>query len=294
VNEPQAENPPGPYYLAPTPCQQVEESHRLILAAADTAKTGRALILGAGRSAEIPLAVLATRFERITINDIDRVELEQGLAAAGLDDAARAKLDVRVADLTGVTDELLGKINAALHEAEEPDAAIETMARLVDEQTLPGMPIEGQYDLIVASCLMSQLHFALLHRASDAFEGRFHGEGERVRNSVRWTSSLYEMARRMEKQFVDDLHARLAQGGLIYLSDAPQMCSIKLTADGQWQTEGTHRLLRTKNLTDYLDKRFVTVAHQRWHWITFPPQEPGQSGRLFDVQAVVLRAWRAT
>ena len=284
--------PPGPYTREPVSDQHVAESRQLILAAAEEAEAGRAAVLGAGHCAEIPLAELAARFKQVTVNDVDAAELDKGLAAAHLDDAARAKLDVQIADLTNTTEPLLEKIGAALKATEDPEAAIEEMARLVDEQAVGGMPLEGKYELIVASCVLSQLHFGLLHRAADAFEQKFAGEIERLRQSVRWSAALYEMARRMEKQFIDDLAAHLAPGGLIYLSDSTQMCYVKLTPAGMWETEGTYRMLRSQYITDYLDRRFVTKASGRWHWLVSPPQHPGDVGRLFDVQAVVLRTWR--
>ena len=284
--------PPGPYTREPVTDQHVAESRQLILAAAENAEPGRAAVLGAGHCAEIPLAELTARFKQVTINDVDAAELDKGLAAAHLDETARAKLEVQIADLTSITEPLLEKIEATLVAADDSEAAIEEMARLVDEQPLGSMPLEGKYDLIVASCVLSQLHFGLLHRAADAFERRFPGEIERLRQSVHWAAALYEMARRMEKQFIDDLAAHLAPGGLIYLSDSAQMCYVKLTPEGKWETEGTFRMLRSQYITDYLDRRFVVKASGRWHWLVSPPHAPGDVGRLFDVQAMVLRTWR--
>lgn len=283
---------PGPYTREPVADRHVEESRKLILAAAEEAEPNRAAVLGAGHCAEIPLAELTARFKHVTVNDVDAAELAKGLAAAHLDEAARAKLDVQIADLTSITEPLLEKIEATLVAADEPDVAIEEMARLVDEQPLGSMPLEGKYELIVASCVLSQLHFGLLHRAADAFEQKFPGEIERLRQSVQWSAVLYEMARRMEKQFINDLAAHLAPGGLIYLSDSAQTCYVKLTPDGMWETEGTFRMLRSQYITDYLDRRFVVKASGRWHWLVSPPQAPGDVGRLFDVQAMVLRTWR--
>jgi hypothetical protein len=284
--------PPGPYTRDPVDCQQVEASRHLIKAAADSAHPGRAAVLGAGNCAEIPLADIAARFEHVTINDVDAAELEKGIAAAHLDDAAKAKLEVRVADLTNVTEGLIAAIEKLLETSADPDDAIEAMSQLVDDAPLEGMPLDDKYDLIVASCVLSQLHFGLLHRADAAFEARFPRQENLLRESVRWTSSLYEMARRMEQRFIDDLAARVAPGGLIYLSDSTQMCYVKRTAEGKWDIEGTYRMLRSQYIADYLDGRFVAVARDRWHWLVSPPQATGDVGRLFDVQALVLRTWR--
>jgi hypothetical protein len=284
--------PSGLYRLTPVPSRHVEESRRLIQSAGETVEPRRAVVLGAGNCAEIPLAELAARFDEVVVNDVDQKLLEQGLAAAHLDESSRAKIRVHVADLTGATEPLLTKIEAALKQEAGADAAIELMARLVDDEPVPGAKIEGKYELVVASCILSQLHFALLHRAGDLFEQRFAGQLETLRASVRWTKALYDMARRMETRLIDDLAELLAEGGLIYLSESAQMCYIKLAADGQWETEGTHRMLRTQDITDNLDRRFATIANGRWHWVVSPPEKAGEVGRLFDVQAVVLRMWR--
>ena len=284
--------PRDPYQLAPSPSKHVEESRRMILAAGETVHPGRAVVLGAGICEEIPLAELAARFEHVTLNDVDGKLLEQAIAAAKLDPPARAKLDVHVADLTGVTEKLIAKFDAALPSISDPAEAIEEMARLVDEETVAEMPIEGKYELVVASCVLSQLHFAITHRSGERFENRFAGQMEQLRASQRWTTALFGLARRMETRFIDGLIGLLAPGGLIYLSESPQMCYVKLTADGSWETEGTFRMLRTQDISDYVDRRFAIIAHGRWQWVVSPPRHAGQVGRLFDVQAVVLRVWR--
>lgn len=283
---------PGPYVHDPVACQQVAESRRMISAVAEIAQPGRALVLGAGHCAEIPLVALVERFERVTLNDVQAEPLEEGIALAALSDSARAKIDVRVADLTGSNETILAQIGEAIRPASDAGAAIEAMAAAVDRAPLAGLPIDGQYDLIVASCVLSQLHFGVISGAYEAFVARFPGEGDRLRQSLRWTAAMYELARRMERKFIDDLPARLAPGGYIYLSDSTQMCYVELTPEGKWRTEGTHRLLRTPNLGDYFDERFALVAKDRWNWVHAAPGQPGQTGRLYDVQALVLRTWR--
>jgi hypothetical protein len=284
--------PAGVYRLTPVVSRHVEESRRLIQAAAETVEPRRAIVLGAGGCAEIPLAALAARFDEIIVNDVDEKLLAQGLEAAGLAAASRAKIRAHLADLTGVTETLLAKIAATLARADNATAALELMARLVDEQPVGGASFEGKYDLVVASCVLSQLHFGLLHRAADLFEERFPGELETLRSSIHWTKALFDMARRMESRLIDDLADLLAEGGLIYLSESAQMCYVKLTDDDRWETEGTYRMLRSQDITDYLDRRFAAIAHGRWQWVGSPPEKVGQVGRLFDVQAVVLRMWR--
>lgn len=282
----------GPYVRNPVPCQQVAESKKLILAAAEWAQPGSALILGAGHCAELPLKELAERFEKITINDVDNAVLEEGLAAANLTEAERAKFTIQIADLTGVTESLVARLEDILRENRDPQVAIEAMSHLLDTALVAGMPITGKYDLVIASCVLSQLHFGLLHRARLAFDKQFPGQDKLLADSVRWTSALFAMARRMEHKFIDDLAAHVAPGGFIYLSDSTQMCYVRGTSAGKWETEGTYRMLRTRYITDYLDQRFVSVGRERWDWVVSPPQQSGDVGRVYDVQGVVLRTWR--
>jgi len=282
----------GPYVRDPVPCQQVAESKKLILTAAEWAQPGSLLILGAGHCAELPLKELAARFEKITINDVDNAVLEEGLAAAGLTEAERQKLTIHIADLTGVTESLISRIEDILSANRDPQAAIEAMSHLLDTALVAGMPITGKFDLVIASCVLSQLHFGLLHRARLAFDKQFPGQDKLLADSVRWSSALFEMARRMEKKFIDDLAEHVAPGGFIYLSDSTQMCYVKPAPEGKWETEGTYRMLRTRYITDYLDERFVSVGRERWDWVVSPPHQPGDVGRVYDVQGVVLRTWR--
>lgn len=281
--------PGGPYLLTPVPSQHVEESRALILDAAGKVRPGRVVVLGAGNCAEIPLAELVARFEHVTLNDVNGQLLEGAVAAAALDEQARAKVDLHVADLTGVTETLVEKISTALATIEDPQAAVAVMARLVDAEQVAPLPISGQFDLVVASCLLSQLHFDLVHRCAERFASRYPGRGDQLAGSSLWTTAMFGMARRMEAALIDGIAALVAHGGLVYLSESPQMCYIQLTEAGAWETAGTFRMLRSAEIDDYVDERFAIVTRRRWHWVVAPPQQPGQVGRLFDVQALVLR-----
>ncbi len=44
----------------------------------------------------------------------------------------------------------------------------------------------------------------------------------------------------------------------------------------------------TLDLADYVDRRFEIEERGRWTWVTAVPQA-GRSGKLFDVQALILK-----
>jgi hypothetical protein len=278
----------GPYLLNPLTCRHRQQSRQLILRAAEAVAPGRAALLGAGACDEIPLAELVARFAHVTLNDIDEQPLSRAVNSANLDAASRAKVDVRIADLSGITRRLVERIENVLSETADPSSAIEAMSQKLEDQQ-PGLfPIGGKFDLVIASCVLSQLHFALTHMALARFERRFPGHADVLRESPRWTAALYQVARRMEMRFMDDLAGVLAKGGLVYLSESAQMCYIRLTTSGQWQTEGTYRMLRSKDLSDYLGGEFTIVERARWDWVVMPPSTAGETGRLYDVQALLL------
>jgi hypothetical protein len=93
----------------------------------------------------------------------------------------------------------------------------------------------------------------------------------------------------MEDRFIENLSALLSDDGLVYLSESAQVCFLQLAPDGRWKTRGTYRMLRTKDLADYVSGRFEIVGRNRWEWVVNAPQTSSDTGRLFDVQALVLK-----
>jgi hypothetical protein len=278
-----------PYLLNPVPSHHQQESRRKIAKAAEAVSPGRVVLLGAGSCEDIPLAELVARFQKVTMNDVELAPLGRALAAAKIDQRSRQKITTHIGDLTGVTEPLLAKIKAVVTASTDADSAIKQMAALVAAQPAVGMAPAGKFDLVVASCVLSQLHFGLTHQARDVFAQRFEDQAEALVKDERWTAALYQLARRVEARFIDDLTSLIAADGLIYLSESTQMCYVEGTHSGQWKTEGTYRMLRTTELADYVDSRFTITDRGRWEWVVSPPAQVGQIGRLFDVQALVLR-----
>jgi hypothetical protein len=275
--------------LDPIECRHRERSRRMILRAAEGVAPGRAIVLGAGACEEIPLAELAARFAEVALNDVDQQSLARALDALELNAVDRQKIKIRFADLTGMIQPALGAIQRALATVGDAPRAIDAMSGALDNVVAGEFPITGRYDLVIASCVLSQLHFALVHEAARQFEARFGGQAEALRESDRWKAVVWKIARRMEDKLVVDLTTIVGPGGLVYLAESAQMCYIRLADGGRWQSEGTYRMLRTTDLADYLQGRFTIVERGRWEWVVWPPRKAGDVGRLYDVQALVLR-----
>jgi hypothetical protein len=142
---------------------------------------------------------------------------------------------------------------------------------------------------VIASCVLSQLHYALTHRSDVLLEQRFPGQVEQLRSSPRWTASLAQLARRMKATFLDGLVRSTVPGGFVYLADSVQLCNVHLTASGRWKTGKTYRTVRSAKLEDVLDDRFRVVEQTRWEWVGTAPTATRSTGRVYEVQALLLR-----
>ena len=80
-----------------------------------------------------------------------------------------------------------------------------------------------------------------------------------------------------------------SKGGFNYLADTVQLCHVHLTALVRWKTGQSSRVLRSAHLEDFLDDRFTIVEQARWEWVRAPPSEQRKTGRVYDVQVLLLR-----
>jgi hypothetical protein len=278
------------YQLQPIADQHRDQSEAFILDAAKATSGGRALILGAGECAEIPLQKLLNHFNELTLNDLATATLEEAIAARNLNTPETAKIRLVEADLTGLSDVVVSAVASVVAITTDPQSALIAMADAVDKAQPAPVPIAGQYDLVVASCVLCQLHVTTLHRARTEFLKQFPGQEAILQTTPVWADSLERMARRMEREFVDHLLSWTAPGGRIYFSETVRVAFLEVGENNGWQSEGNYRLLKSGQLADYLDNRFTIESQRQWHWVFKPPKKPGDRGRLFDVQAMILSA----
>ncbi len=279
--------------LRPVPDSHRQESQRLILEVAGQVNPGAAIVLGAGRCDEVPLVALADRFEQVTLNDQDRSLLDEAVAAHHLANHD-PPLAFEAADLTGVTQRLLDQAGRRVATVDSPETAIEQLTELVSEvKPVPYSPRET-FDLVVASCVLSQLHVRAVEQLVGLMAERWPGSDQgtssiqALRSSKGFTSAMLGLAHKMEEEFVTSIYHLLAPGGIAYVSDTVQFCFIHGQADGSWASDGSYRMTRTVQLSDYFDDRFRLARLGQWPWVYQPPQGAGQVGRLYNVQALAV------
>jgi hypothetical protein len=276
------------YQLRPVADQHRDESRRFILEAANAVSSGKAIVLGAGECTEIPLQELVERFDHLTLNDLDAGIVEAAVVACDLNEQQMGKIEIEAIDLTGLADIVVSAVAKAVEMATDPQSALAAMADAVDKARPVPVRITGPFELVVASCLLGQLHVMALHRAQAEFLKRFPGQEALLQTTRVWSEALERMARRMEEDFIDHLFQWTTPAGRIYLSETVRIAFLEPGEQGGWQSEGNYRMLKSAQLADYLDERFVIESQRGWQWVFKPPQNKGDRGRLFEVQAMVL------
>ncbi len=292
-------------YLPPIKPVHEAMSRHLILQAADAARlralvngphhdrTGqRALVIGAGRCRDIPVRQLLERFERVTLTDIDADSVRRGLAEAGLSAEQARRVEVSIEDVVGVSDAMARGTDACFAEGVWTLAScehlVERMASFIEQLEPVRSTPEQPYDLVVASCVISQLHLASAKRVAKEFFRRFP-EAIKLDRQPRWRQAVCTLAARMQRCFIDVVHDLTADTGRIYLSATPRVHPIYRAPHGKWKTRETHDMLAHATLREFLDDRFVVEAQSQWQWSQPMPANSEKPGDLFDVEAMVLR-----
>ncbi len=220
----------------------LETSHERILQAADLA--GRrevATVLGSGTGIEIPLAQLARRFDRLILVDLDGRSMLQSLHQVPRD--LRAKVDLKVVDVTSFVTRLIGQID---HAVETSASAVEVFEHLdgILVDLRPGeSPRLPRSDLVVSSLLLSEIPRYPFSYAAQAVDARF---GVQIQT---WDKSD-EFFRRLVDLAVED-HVRLLASlaspeGVIYFSDTVARGPVHGAVP-----EDTRRTVETRAVADF-------------------------------------------
>lgn len=273
----------GDLFLEPIPCQHVKLSHELIVSAMFDVRPGRALILGAGACREIPLATLARRFETIVLQDENAADL--ALAMAQLETGTRAAVTTELRDLTGIADALIAGAEQRLAGAGSPDRAVELLIEMVDASAFTLDPPEPVWDLVIASCVGTQLHIRALAEITRRFEQRFAGAS--LATYAAWTDAMMRLAWRLQDAFLEYVLALVERDGRIYLSDTVQVGVLYQRLAGGWRTPGWYRMTRERFLAEMLPPSARALHGGQWPYVVAAPSLEA-AGLVYNVHAVVM------
>ena len=152
------------FVAAPAPASAPEHAgklRRFVLDAARQVEPGAALVVGALACPDLPLAELAARFERLTLNDLDLARLEE-LVRTEIPEAHRARVKLERYDLTGSYVAFTQSAKDAVDGADGPAHAEQALVSLLESYDVGAgsaglSAAEEKPDLAVSAMVLTEL-----------------------------------------------------------------------------------------------------------------------------------------
>jgi hypothetical protein len=256
-------------------------------AAGRTTGTTLAVVLGAGHAFDLPLVELARRFEKLVLIDIDAQALEQTVSGVFKDPGLRAKVEPRIVDLTGINGVLVGRLEAILSGPGTAAEVADRLERLCQSYRLAAaprlLPAGERADLLVSSCVLTQLAWPQRIFAERLFERRFvpvRGSAEQ-----RWARHWSEFELRVQQDHFTAL-AGVAEV-VAFTSDVVSQVTA-LDAAGTERTSGhTIYALGVPSLLERVPRLFQSDGHRTWEWPRYRATRQGKGSRM-TVEGLVL------
>jgi hypothetical protein len=252
-----------------------------------------AVVLGAGHAFDLPLVALSKTFERLVLVDIDELSLESTVASVFKDPGLRTRVETRVMDLTGINAALvrvLDEMLSAARTADEIQARLDRLCRSYRLTSPSPHLVEclgggERPDVVISSCVLSQLAWPQRVYAQRLYEERFgglQGAAER-RFIVPWR----EFELRVQQDHINGLSA-----GVDVLVLTSDMVSHPTVFDPAGHERPTGHLIvpmAVESLRERVPSFLKIVRHEAWPWNRYRPSRRGVEGSLMDVEGAVLR-----
>jgi hypothetical protein len=152
------------FVAAPAPASAPEHAgklRRFVLDAAQQVEPGAALVVGALACPDLPLAELAARFARLTLNDLDLPRLEE-LVRTAIPEPLRARVKLERYDATGSYVAFAQRVKDTVDGAGGPAQAEQALVSLLESYDVgagsAGLSVaEEKPDLAVSAMLLPEL-----------------------------------------------------------------------------------------------------------------------------------------
>ena len=256
-----------------------ERSKAFIMNAAMRARKHRlAVVLGAGKAYDLPLAELAKGFERVILVDIDAKALASASAGAVPEPALRRKIELQAMDLTGISARMAREIESS-NSYEELCASY----RLVSPPRL--VPGEERADLLVSALVLTQLALPFKLFAKQAYEKRFGPVSRDAEPG--WVKAWDEFDVRMQQDHIDAL---TGQADLAVLtSEVTHHVTAHVAGGSDRNTGESWSLIGGGTLEKRIPASMEITGSNTWSWPSIRA-EGRRPGARMDVSALALRA----
>ncbi len=246
-----------------------------------------AVILGAGHAFDLPLVELAKAFEKLVLVDIDADALNATVAGVLKDPRLRARTELRVLDLTGVNGQLVRRIDEAVAVAQNAAEArdrLEALCWTYRLMTPPRLlPPEERADLLVSSCVLSQVSWPQRVYARRVYERRFASLPAPL--ALRWARHFTYLELRLQQDHLTSLAGVAEQ---VALTCDVVSHTTALDAAGTERKSGRPiPTLGVPSLLERIPKFFLLHGHASWEW-GFSKPTRGRDGLRKDVEGARL------
>ena len=260
---------------------------RCVLEAAHAATPGSVVVCGALATPELPLAELASRFERVILNDLDLTELEE-LVRRAIPEQHRERVKLERYDPTGSYAALAAGVASTLQTASaaEAEPALVGLLQSYDVGAGSAGLTEGetQPDLAVSAMLLSELGRGYTVHLQSAFEAR--GWDPAAPGRAPLQPALALLSRLVEQHHIQALLRRAKSAVLV---SAVSQVTLQRLPNGQNAAQGEpHDLLSVEHLAERLPETTQTKAEQSWEWSQALPEGAKNGSLLTLVEAVLV------
>jgi hypothetical protein len=251
---------------------------------------GRALavILGAGHAFDLPLVELAAAFEKLVLVDIDAEALNAAVAGVLKDPGLRARAELRVLDLTGINGQFVRRVDEAVASAANAEQARDRLEALCFTYRLDSpqlLPPEERADLLVSSCVLSQVSWPQRVYARRVYERRFSALPGPL--ELRWARHFTYLELRLQQDHLTSLAGVAEQVALT--CDVLSNTTVLDAAGAEQKSGRTIPTLGVPSLLERLPKFFSLQEHASWEWIFSKATRAG-NGLRKDVEGARLTA----
>jgi hypothetical protein len=225
-----------------------------------------AVVLGAGHAFDLPLVELAKSFEKLVLVDIDAEALNDTVAAALKDPGLRAHAELRRLDLTGINGQLVQRFDEAVASAANAAEARDRLEALCWTYRLAQparlLPPNERADLLVSSCVLSQVAWPQRVYAKRIYERRFGPVPETL--AVRWARHFTDLELRLQQDHVTSLVGVAEQVALT--CDAVSSATAIDSAGVERPSGRAVLTLGVPSLLERIPQLFRVEQRASWEW----------------------------
>jgi hypothetical protein len=202
------------------------------------------------------------------------------------DPGLRARTELRLLDLTGVNGQFVQRVDEAVASAANAADALDRLEALCWTYRLAApprlLPSDERADLLVSSCVLSQVAWPQRVYAKRVYERRFSAVPDQLQ--LRWARHFTDLELRLQQDHLTSLAGVAEQVALT--SDVVNNVTV-LDARTERKSGQTILALGVPSLLERVPKLFQIEGHASWEWGRYKATSTTKGSRM-DVEGARL------